>query len=269
MSTFSAVDASLAANEQRGMAGTLAGKVAIVTGAARGIGASEARMLVARGAKVILGDILDDLGRDLARELSQDSTGVRATYVHLAATSSIDWTAAVATPEREFGRLDILINNAGVHGRLGLEQTNEAEWHRVIDNDLKSAWLGMKACMPAFRRAGGGAVVNTSSILGLVASGRATAYSAAKGGVLMLSKAAAVEYARDNIRVNSIHPGFIDTPMTATLPADFKKRFIESTPMGRTASPDELARAALFLVSEEASFITGTQLVVDGGFTAV
>ena len=264
----------MATNEQlRGraaaMAGTLAGKVAIVTGAARGIGASEARMLVARGAEVILSDILDDLGRDLARELSQDSTGVRAIFVHLDATSAIDWADAVATAEREFGRLDILINNAGVHGRLGLEDTTEAEWHRVIDNDLKSAWLGMKACMPAFRRAGGGAVVNTSSILGIVASGKSTSYSAAKGGVLMLSKAAAVEYARENIRVNSIHPGYIDTPMTATLPADVKKRTIESTPLGRAASPDEVARAALFLASEEASFITGAQLMVDGGFTAV
>ena len=251
------------------MAGTLVGKVAIVTGAARGIGASEARMLVARGAKVVLTDLLDDLGRDLARELSQDFGSGRAVYVHLDATRAVDWTNAVETAEREFGRLDILINNAGVHGRLGLEETTEVEWHRVIDNDLKTAWLGMKACMPAFRRAGGGAVVNTSSILGIVASGKATAYSAAKGGVLMVSKAAAVEYARDNIRVNCIHPGFIDTPMTATLPADFKKRVIESTPMGRAASPDEVARAALFLVSEEASFITGAQLVVDGGYTAV
>lgn len=251
------------------MAGTLVGKVAIVTGAARGIGASEARMLVARGAKVVVADLLDDLGRDLARELSRDCPGGRAIYVHLDAARAVEWTGAVATAEREFGRLDILINNAGVHGRLGLEETAEAEWDRVIDNDLKTAWLGMKACMPAFRRAGGGAVVNTSSVYGMVASGKAAAYHAAKGGVLMLSKAAAVEYARDNIRVNSIHPGFIDTPMTATLPADWKKRLIESTPMGRAASPDEVARAALFLVSEEASFITGAQLVVDGGFTAV
>ena len=163
-------------------------------------------MLVARGAKVVLTDLLDDLGRDLARELSQDFGSGRAVYVHLDATRAVDWTNAVETAEREFGRLDILINNAGVHGRLGLEETTEVEWHRVIDNDLKTAWLGMKACMPAFRRAGGGAVVNTSSILGIVASGKATAYSAAKGGVLMVSKAAAVEYARDNIRVNCIHP---------------------------------------------------------------
>jgi NAD(P)-dependent dehydrogenase (short-subunit alcohol dehydrogenase family) len=251
------------------MAGSFEGKVAIVTGAARGIGASEARMLAARGAKVVLGDILDDLGRELARDLSQDSTGARAIYARLDATSAVDWTDAVATAEREFGRLDILINNAGVHGRLGLEETTEAEWHRVIDNDLKSAWLGMKACMPAFRRAGGGAVVNTSSILGLVGSGKSTSYSAAKGGIVMLSRAAAVEYARDNIRVNCIHPGYIETPMTATLSAEAKKRTLDLTPMGRAASPDELARAALFLASDEASFITGAQLVVDGGYTAV
>ncbi len=251
------------------MAGALVGKVAIVSGAARGIGASEARMLVARGANVVLGDLLDDLGRDLARELSQDCAAGRAIYVHLDAASAVDWADAVATAEREFGRLDVLINNAGVHGRLGLEETTEVEWHRVIDNDLKTAWLGMKACMPAFRRAGGGAVVNTSSVYGMVASGKAVAYHAAKGGVLMLSRAAAVEYARENIRVNSIHPGLIDTPMTATLPVDWKNSLIESTPMGRAASPDEVARAAIFLASEEASFITGSQLVVDGGLTAV
>ncbi len=148
MSTFSAMN-SQTQRRAAAMSGTLAGKVAIVTGAARGIGASEARLLVERGAEVILGDVLDDLGRDLARELSQGAAGVRAIYVHLDATSESDWTDAVATAEREFGRLDILINNAGVTGRLGLEDTTEAEWHRVIDNDLKSAWLGMKACMPA------------------------------------------------------------------------------------------------------------------------
>jgi len=192
------------------MTASLLNKVAIVSGGARGIGASEARMLVARGAKVVIGDLLDDLGNALADDLSPMQLDVRAIYLHLDATRAADWDRAVTIAERLFGRLDILINNAGVHGRQGLEETTLQEWQRVIDNDLTTAWLGMKACVPAFRRAGGGAVVNTSSVYGLIASGKATAYHAAKGGVLMLSRAAAVEYALENIRVNSIHPGLID-----------------------------------------------------------
>jgi len=189
--------------------------------------------------------------------------------VHLDATNANDWAEVVRLAEAEFGHLDFLINNAGIHGRLGLEATTEDEWSRVIDVDLKSAWLGMKACIPAFRRRGGGAIVNTSSIYGMIASGKATAYHTAKGGVLMLSRAAAVEYAGENIRVNSIHPGLIETPMTATLPADWKSHLRELTPMGRSASPDEVATAAIFLLSDDASFITGAQLVIDGGLTAV
>jgi NAD(P)-dependent dehydrogenase (short-subunit alcohol dehydrogenase family) len=247
----------------------LHGKVAIVSGGARGIGASEARMLVAQGAKVVIGDLLDDLGNALAQDLNAAQKESRTIYLHLDATRALDWEQAVNIAERDFGRLDILINNAGVHGRQGLEETTLQEWQRVIDNDLTTAWLGMKACIPAFRRAGGGAVVNTSSVYGLIASGKATAYHAAKGGVLMLSRAAAVEYALENIRVNSIHPGLIETPMTATLPLDWKERLRDLTPMKRMASADEVARAALFLVSDDASFITGAQLVVDGGLTAV
>lgn len=251
------------------MTGKLQDRVAIVSGAARGIGASEARLLVAEGARVVLGDLLDDLGKALAEELTSGHPDVRAVYVHLDATEADAWERAVQTAEDRFGRLDILINNAGVHGRQGLEATTLQEWHRVIDNDLTTAWLGMKACIPAFRRVGGGAIVNTSSVYGMVASGKATAYHAAKGGVLMLSRAAAVEYAQENIRVNSIHPGLIETPMTATLPQDWKERLKDLTPMKRMASADEVARAAIFLVSDDASFVTGTQLVVDGGLTAV
>lgn len=247
---------------------SLRNKVAIVSGAARGIGASEVRLLVGHGVRVVLGDLLDDLGETLAQELSTDHDAP-AVYVHLDATKADDWARAVQTAEDRFGRLDILINNAGVHGRLGLEETTVEEWHRVIDNDLTTAWLGMKACIPAFRRAGGGAIVNTSSVYGMVASGKATAYHAAKGGVLMLSRAAAVEYAQENIRVNSIHPGLIETPMTATMPQEWQQRLRELTPMKRMASADEVARAAIFLVSDDASFITGTQLVIDGGLTAV
>jgi NAD(P)-dependent dehydrogenase (short-subunit alcohol dehydrogenase family) len=245
----------------------LKGKVALVTGASRGIGASEVRLLAAKGARVLATDILDDLGAALARETS--ANGATAAYVHLDAARTADWARAVEQAIQMFGRLDILINNAGVHGRLGLEETSEEEWHRVLDNDLKTVWLGMKHCIPCMRRVGGGSIVNTSSVYGLIASGKATAYHAAKGGVLMVSKAAAAEYAKDGIRVNSIHPGLIDTPMTETLPAPWKASLMDATPMKRAASADEVARAAIFLVSDDASFITGTHLVVDGGLTAV
>jgi cyclopentanol dehydrogenase len=242
-------------------------KVALVTGASRGIGTSEVRLLAAKGARVLATDILDDLGAALAKEIS--ANGATAAYVHLDATRTADWARAVERAVEMFGQLDILINNAGVHGRLGLEETSEEEWHRVLDNDLKTAWLGMKHCIPVMRRCGGGAIVNTSSVYGLIASGKATAYHAAKGGVLMVSRAAAVEYAQDGIRVNSIHPGLIDTPMTETLPSPWKASLLDATPMKRSASADEVARAAVFLVSDDASFITGTQLIVDGGLTAV
>lgn len=247
----------------------LKGKVAIVTGAAHGIGAAIVRAFVAEGAKVLVGDILDGEGNALIDGLNAEKNSPVASYMHFDVTRMADWAEAVTRAERLFGKLTTLVNNAGVPGRPGIEDLTEEAWSRTIDTDLKGTWLGMKACMPAFRRAGGGAVVNTCSNYALVASGRAAVYHSAKGGVLSLSRAAAVEYARQNIRVNAVLPGVVATPRNASLPADWAKHLIDQTPLGRIAHPDEIAPAYVFLASDEASFVTGASLVVDGGYTSI
>lgn len=247
----------------------LAGKVAIVTGAAHGIGAAEARALARNGGQVVLGDILDDEGRQTADDINAEFGRSCAMYVHLDVTHTSDWHVAIKAAHDTFGRLTTLVNNAGCPGRPGVEDTTEEGWDRTLDVDLKGTWLGMKACIPALRTAGGGAIVNTSSTYGLVASGVATAYHSAKGGVIMLTKAAAVQYARENIRVNCIHPGVVDTPRIASISADWKESLLDATPMGRMAHPDEIAAGVVFLASDEASYITGASLVIDGGYTAV
>ncbi|WP_239025065.1 SDR family NAD(P)-dependent oxidoreductase [Rhodoligotrophos defluvii] len=246
------------------------GKVAIVTGGAQGLGAAEAEILLDHGASVVACDIRDDEGEAFAAAMEAAGHGGRIAYQRLDVTSADDWARVVAFAERRFGPLTSLVNNAGIPGRAGVENTTEEGWQRTIDVDLKGSWLGMKACIPSFRRAGGGAVVNTSSTYGLVASGHgSTAYSAAKGAVVMLTKAAAAEYARENIRVNCIHPGVVDTPRNQTLPPDWLEGLLRKTPLGRMAAPREIASAVLFLLSNEASYVTGTSLVVDGGYTAI
>jgi NAD(P)-dependent dehydrogenase (short-subunit alcohol dehydrogenase family) len=249
--------------------GLLKGRVAIISGATHGIGEAETRVFCRHGARVVVGGILDDEGLSLVRELNADVDEPQAAYIHLDVRDSAAWDAAVHLAESSFGKLTTLVNNAGVPARSGIEDTTDAEWTATIDVDLKGTWLGMKACIPAMRRAGGGAIVNTSSHYGLVASGRAITYHTAKGGVLMLTKAAAAEYAGQNIRINAIHPGLTDTVRIASLPPAWRQSLLDSVPLKRIAAPEEVANAVMFLASDLASYMTGSSLIVDGGLTAI
>jgi cyclopentanol dehydrogenase len=247
----------------------LAGKVALISGAARGQGAAEARLFAAEGAKVVLGDILDAEGRQVAEVINGTAEDLRAVYVHLDVTRADQWENAVEIAERDFGGLDVLVNNAGVLGMGGVEDTTEEEWDRIIAINQKGVWLGMKGAIGAMRRRGSGAIVNISSILGQVGCGAATAYQSTKGAVRIMTKTAAAQYALENIRVNSVHPGLIASPMTEPLPQEVWDQFESAHPMKRAGRAEEVANAVLFLASDESSFITGAELNVDGGYTAV
>ena len=247
----------------------LKGKVALISGGARGQGASEARLFAGEGAKVVIGDVLDAQTHDTAAALNQKAGTKVIHAVHLDVTRAADWRAAVDACEREFGGLDILVNNAGIANMKGIEETSEEEWDAVVNINQKGVWLGMKAAIPAMRRRGGGSIINISSIFGLIGSAGSAAYHGTKGAVRLLTKAAAAQYAVDKIRVNSIHPGVILTPMVDAVPRENIQPVIDMTPMKRGAHPDEVGWAVLFLASDEASFMTGSEVVVDGGYTAV
>lgn len=247
----------------------LEGKVALITGGARGQGAAEARLFVKEGAKVVIGDILDVEGQKLEAEISE--TGGKCLYVHLDVTSESDWKKGIDRAVAEFGKLDILVNNAGIFIPAGLEETDEDLWDRTMDINAKGVFLGTKLAIPEMRNAGSGSIVNISSTAGLRGSLSTAAYSASKGAVRLLTKSTAIQYARDNIRANSVHPGIIETDMTLpTLLVDEESRQkrISRTPLGRVGIADDVAYGVLFLASDEASFITGSELVIDGGRTA-
>ncbi len=254
------------------MAARLAGKVALVTGAASGIGAETARRLAREGAAVMLSD-RDAEGEAIAAEIS--AAGGRAEFRRHDVASEADWAAIVAATVAAFGKLTILVNNAGVAG-AGLELLSHTldDWRRITSINLDGVFLGMRHCGPAMIAAGGGSVINLSSILGKVGMAGASAYCASKGGVLLLTKAAAVEWAPLGIRVNSVHPGFIDTPMVANVihesenGNELRERLVAAHPIGRTGVPREIADAIVFLASDESSFMTGGEMVVDGGYTA-
>ncbi len=246
----------------------LKGKVALISGGARGQGAAEARLFVSEGAKLVIGDVLDDQCRRTADEINAKVSARSVIPLHLDVTRAADWRAAVESCQREFGGLDILVNNAGIYNVKGIDETSEEEWDSIVNINQKGVWLGMKHTVPAMRERGAGSIINISSIYGLIGSPGSAAYHGTKGAVRLLTKSAALQYAPDKIRVNSIHPGAILTPMLDIIPAEELKPIIDATPLKRAAQPEEVGWCAVFLASDEASFVTGSELVVDGGYTA-
>ena len=244
-------------------------KVSLISGGARGMGAAEARMFAGEGAKVVIGDVLEQDGRQTEAEINE--TGGECLFVRLDVTSESNWQEAIAAAVNRFGKLDILVNNAGISIQGGLEDFSEADWDRTINVNAKGVFLGTKHSIPEMRRAGGGSIINISSGAGIAPSpGTSAAYAASKGAVRIFSKATAVQYAAENIRCNSVHPGPIDTPMLRASRADEARRQeqVARIPLGRIGTPEEIAYGVLYLASDESSFVTGSELVIDGGRTA-
>ena len=247
----------------------LDGKVALISGGARGMGAAEAKLFCQEGAAVVIGDVLEAEGRALEAELS--AKGARIAFIRLDVTREADWQKAVDLAVTRFGLLNVLVNNAGIgaHGRV--EDTTEEAWDQVMDINAKGVFLGTKTAIPAMRRAGGGSIVNISSQLGLVGTDNTSPqYPASKGAVRLLTKVTAIQYAKEKIRANSVHPGPIVTAMTERRRADPAQRalMVSRIPLGRYGEPDEVAYGVLYLASDESSFVTGSELVIDGGWTA-
>jgi 3alpha(or 20beta)-hydroxysteroid dehydrogenase len=240
--------------------GRLDGKVALISGGARGQGAAEGRLFAAEGARVVLADVLDDEGRAVADEI-----GDAGRYVHLDVTDEAQWQAAVGAAEDAFGPVSVLVNNAGVLHFQALDRTRLDDFDRVLRVNVHGVFLGMKAVTPSMVRAGGGSIVNISSTAGLQGLPSLGAYVASKWAVRGLTKTAAIDLGSKGIRVNSVHPGGIDTPMIAGTSGDAP--FYKRLPVPRMGSADEAARAVLFLASDEASYISGAELAVDGGAT--
>jgi NAD(P)-dependent dehydrogenase (short-subunit alcohol dehydrogenase family) len=248
--------------------GALDGRVAIVTGAARGIGRAASRALAQDGAAVLATDVIDDEGEALAGELRGEGLDVR--FLHHDVSAEDGWAAATAAAMANWGRIDVLVNNAGIGSTTDAEHETLEVWDRVIAINQTGVMLGMRAVIPHMRASGGGSIINVSSIFGAVGGfGQSVAYHASKGAVRLMTKTAALRHATEGIRVNSLHPGFVDTPLIAELKGtDVETAILAATPMGRLATAEEIAGPILFLAGDAASYVTGSELYVDGGWTA-
>ena len=253
----------------------LEGKVAVITGSAQGVsgrlmgfGGATARLFAKEGATVVVADIDEESGKLTSAQIRE--AGSEAMFVRLDVTSDVSWAAAIEATIARYSKLDVLVNSAGTVSRAVVEKTTLEMWEEQMAVHSTATFLGTKAAIPEMRRANGGSIINVSSIFGLVGSPSSTAYHAAKGASRIFTKAAAVQYAKEGIRVNSIHPGFVTTPMTAPIFSDPEliNPRLAAVPLGRLGLADEIAYGILCLASDEASFITGAELVIDGGFTA-
>jgi len=246
----------------------LFGKVAIVTGGAQGIGAATAEAMAAAGAAIVVADILDEEGERMASHLRD--IGYTARYEHLDVSEEANWAHVVEKTVAELGGLHVLVNNAGIGTMSDVETETREGWDRLIAINQTGVWLGMKMAAPRMRASGGGSIVNVSSIFGAVGGfGGSIAYHASKGAVRLMTKNAAIRYAKEGIRVNSVHPGFIDTPMIEQVKdTPVEQAILANTPMGRLGTPAEIGAVIAFLASDAASYMTGSEIYVDGGWTA-
>jgi len=250
--------------------GRVSGKIALVTGGAMGMGRTHCELLAAEGATVIVTDMNETEGQATVKSIIAD--GGKAEFLPLNVTVEAEWISAVEKIVASHGQIDVLVNNAGILIVKQLEETTTEEWDRTFDINVKGVFFGTKAVLPAMQKAGGGSIVNISSIYGLVGAPVSAAYQATKGAVKLFTKATAVDYAQYNIRVNSVHPGVIDTPMTKDLlhgDEETRQAILGTTILGRPAQPKEVSYAVLHLASDDSSFMNGSEMVVDGGYTAV
>ena len=247
----------------------LKGKVALITGGARGQGAAEAKLFAKEGAKVVITDILDNEGKKTEAEITE--TGGKCLYMHHDVTNSKDWETIVSKTVEHFGKIDILLNNAGIAVWGTNDDTSEEIWDSVMDVNAKGVFLGTKHVVPEMKKNGSGSIINVSSISGIIGQPAIQpVYNASKGAVRIFTKSTAVQYGKYGIRANSIHPGGVDTDMIAHLTENDERqqRIKETVPLQRIADPIEIAYGALFLASDESSFMTGSEMVMDGGVTA-